>query len=583
MRMRHHCQVATKNPEEEPPEQRVPEAIEPTDEDSAQDEGSFDISARPIRRPPAPAPARRAPATGARAKSDVAAAEPARKSRGIGSGALVGLLSGGAGLAVGELVAVFAGGGPAAPAVAVGQKAISLTPRPLEEFAIRNFGSNDKTVLLIGVYVVIVLFSAAVGVLARYRLDAASVATAGFGAVGVLAAGTQSGAGISTLFPSVLGGVAAVMTLRALTRLGEAANESPQDRRRFLVSVLGTAAAAAVGGFGARAWIDSRYNAGPARAAVKIPKPAVSLPPVPASVHPNVPSLEPFFTPNAEFYRVDTALSLPQVNPADWTLRIHGMVDRPMEITFDQLLQMPLTEHDLTLTCVSNPVGGPYVGNARWIGAPLAPILRQAGVQSGAQQILATSTDGMTIGAPVEATLDGRESMLAVAMNGVALPIEHGFPCRMLIPGLYGFVSATKWVVDLELTTWAGATAYWVNEGWSQQAPVKTSSRIDVPGAGATVQEGTVIVAGTAWATHRGIAAVELQVDNGPWVETTLAMADTPDTWRQWSYAWTGAAKGSHTLTVRATDGTGTLQTSAIQDVAPNGSTGYHQISVQVS
>ena len=573
MSVRHHFHVANEN-EEEPPERRIPAAIEPSDDDSSEQESP------PVRRP-APRPVKKSAAAAGTGAKAAAAASP--RSRGILSGALVGLLSGGAGLAVGELVAVFVGGSPAAPAVAVGQKAISLTPRPLEEFAIRNFGSNDKTVLLAGVYVAIALFSAAVGVLARRNLDTASFFTAGFGAVGVLAAGTQSGAGITTLFPSILGGAAAVFALRKLTPLGESASESPEERRRFLLTVLGTAAGAAVGGFGARAWIDSRYNAAPARAALKIPKPAVALKPEPASVRPDVPALEPFFTPNSQFYRVDTALSLPQVNPEQWKLRIHGMVDRPMEITFDQLLKMPLAEHDLTLTCVSNPVGGPYCGNARWIGAPLAPILRQAGVQSGAQQILATSTDGMTIGSPVEATLDGREAMLAVAMNGEALPIEHGFPCRMLIPGLYGFVSATKWVVDLELTTWAGASAYWVNEGWSQQAPVKTASRIDVPGDGGSVQAGTVVVAGTAWATHRGIEAVEIQVDDGPWVETTLATSDTPDTWRMWSYAWSGAAKGSHTLTVRATDGTGTLQTSVVQDVAPNGSSGYHQISVRVN
>jgi DMSO/TMAO reductase YedYZ molybdopterin-dependent catalytic subunit len=619
MSMRHYRGVATTDDEEEP-QDRVPEAIEPVDDDFPDEEPkkpkrpakkaapSAKKAAQPAKwavppakktvppagraaaqpakktaRPVQPAGARRPPSGGGGAESVVEDARGPGRRLGFLLGALVGLLAGGAGLAVGELAAVFAGGAAAAPAVAVGQKAISLTPRPLEEFAIRNFGSNDKTVLLIGVYVAIALFSAAVGVVARHRLDVGSFLAAGFGAVGVLAAGTQSGASISTLFPSIFGGAAAVVTLRAFTPLGEAVGQSPQDRRRFVLGVLGTAAAAAVGGFGARAWIDSRYNAAPARAALKIPKPTVTVPPPPASVHPNVPNLEPFFTPNSEFYRVDTALTLPQVDPAQWKLRIHGLVDRPMEITFDQLLKMPLTEHDLTLTCVSNPVGGSYCGNARWIGAPLAPILRQAGVQSGAQQILATSTDGMTIGAPVEATLDGREAMLAVAMNGEALPIEHGFPCRMLIPGLYGFVSATKWVVDLELTTWAGASAYWVNEGWSQQAPVKTSSRIDVPGSGASVQEGTVVVAGTAWATHRGIAGVELQVDNGPWVETTLATADTPDTWRQWSYAWTGATKGSHTLTVRATDGTGAVQTSAIQDVAPNGATGYHQISVQVS
>jgi DMSO/TMAO reductase YedYZ molybdopterin-dependent catalytic subunit len=301
------------------------------------------------------------------------------------------------------------------------------------------------------------------------------------------------------------------------------------------------------------------------------------------TVRPNVSGLETFFTTNSSFYRVDTALSLPQVDPKTWALRIHGMVDRPVTLTFAELLKIPLIEHDQTLTCVSNPVGGPYCGNARWLGAPLAPLLRQAGIQVGASQILSRSTDGFTIGTPVETVLDGRESLLAVAMNGEVLPIEHGFPVRMLVPGLYGYVSATKWVVDLEITTFQDAQAYWVQEGWSQQAPVKTASRVDVPQDGATVSPGTVTVAGTAWATHRGIDAVEVRIDNGPWVETALAAADTSDTWRMWSYQWQDAQRGSHTVTVRATDGTGTLQTSVIQDVVPNGATGYHQITVNVA
>jgi DMSO/TMAO reductase YedYZ molybdopterin-dependent catalytic subunit len=274
---------------------------------------------------------------------------------------------------------------------------------------------------------------------------------------------------------------------------------------------------------------------------------------------------------------------VPQVDPETWKLTIHGMVERPFEITFAELLGYGFEEHDLTLTCVSNPVGGSYCGNARWLGTPLAPLLRRAGVRSGTDMILSTSTDGMTIGSPLEATLDGRQAMLAIAMNGQALPIEHGFPCRMLIPGLYGYVSATKWVTDLQLTTFAASSAYWTQQGWSPQGPVKTASRIDVPASGATVPAGPVVLAGTAWATHRGIAAVEVQIDNGPWQETTLATSDTPDTWRQWSYRWTDAARGAHTVQVRATDGTGTLQTSVVQDVVPDGATGYHSINVQVA
>jgi DMSO/TMAO reductase YedYZ molybdopterin-dependent catalytic subunit len=504
---------------------------------------------------------------------------------GVVRGTLAGLVAGGAGLAVGELAAVITGEA-SSPAVAVGQWAIGLTPTWLEQLAIRNFGTHDKRVLLIGVYVVLALISAAAGVLARRHLTWASYLAAGFGVVGMVAAATRPNATAGFLFPSLLAGLAAVLVLRWLTILSLQDTEpgaGADERRRFLLSLLGSAAVAAVGGFGAKAWIDSRYDAEPAREAVKLPQPATVLPEPPATVHPNVPGLGPFFTPNAQFYRVDTTLTVPQVDPATWRLRVHGMVDRPFEITFEELLGYAFEEHDLTLTCVSNPVGGSLCGNARWLGTPLAPLLRRAGVQSGADMILSTSTDGMTIGSPVEAVLDGRQAMLAVAMNGQALPIEHGFPCRMLIPGLYGYVSATKWVTDLNLTTFASSSAYWTQNGWSAQGPVKTASRIDVPASNATVSAGEVVLAGTAWATHRGVDAVEVQIDNGPWRTATLATSDTPDTWRQWSYTWSGASRGTHTVQVRATDGTGTLQTSAVQDVVPDGATGYHSINVQVS
>jgi DMSO/TMAO reductase YedYZ molybdopterin-dependent catalytic subunit len=513
----------------------------------------------------------------------------ARRAGHIVRGGLVGVIAGGAGLAVGELVAVITGE-QSSPAVAVGQWAISHTPTAVEQFAIRNFGSDDKRMLLIGVYAVLALASAGAGVLARTRLTLASWIAAAFGIVGMFAAASRPNAGISYLLPSLLAGAAAVLVLRWLTILAAAAADTEaapragqEERRRFLLATLGTAAGALVGGFGAKAWINSRYNASAARATVALPKPETALPEPPASVHPDVSGLGPFFTPNSQFYRVDTALSVPQVNPNTWKLRVHGMVDRPFEITFDELLKYAFEEQDLTLTCVSNPVGGSYCGTARWLGTPLAPLLRRAGVQSGSDMILSTSTDGMTIGSPVEATLDGRQAMLAIAMNGEVLPIEHGFPCRMLIPGLYGYVSATKWVTDLNLTTFAESAAYWTANGWSPQGPVKTASRIDVPNNNATVSAGTVVLAGTAWATHRGVAAVEVQINNGAWHEATLATSETPDTWRQWTYQWSNAARGSYQVAVRATDSTGATQTSTVAGPPPDGATGYHTITVQVA
>ncbi|MEZ0111113.1 DMSO/TMAO reductase YedYZ molybdopterin-dependent catalytic subunit [Catenulispora sp. EB89] len=509
---------------------------------------------------------------------------------GVLTGGVIGLLAAAVGVAAGEfgaaLSAAFGASAPKAAVVAVGEWAIELSPAWLREAAIRNFGSHDKTALLTGVYITIGVLSVITGVVARRYLDVGTGLAAAFGLLGLVAAVTRPVVGVGSWFPALLAGAATVIVLRQLTLWslqptvsGSAAD--PNERRRFLVTLFGTGAGALIGGFGSRAWLNSRYNVAPARAAVVLPEAATPLPQVPASVHPAIPDLEPFFTPNAQFYRVDTALTVPQVDPHEWMLRIHGMVDRPFSVSFADLLRMPLEEHDLTLTCVSNTIGGPYCGNARWLGAPLAPLLRQAGVQAGADQILSTSFDGMTIGTPVEAVLDGRQAMLAVAMNGQTLPVEHGFPCRMLVPGLYGYVSATKWVVDLELTTFAKAAGFWVGEGWAQQAPVKTASRIDVPGTGATLAAGTIAVAGVAWATHRGVAGVEVQVDKGPWVTADLAAADTPDTWRQWSYPW-HATPGRHTLTVRCTDGTGTLQTPVVQDTLPDGATGYHSIQVTI-
>jgi DMSO/TMAO reductase YedYZ molybdopterin-dependent catalytic subunit len=504
----------------------------------------------------------------------------------IARGALVGVVSGGVGLAVGELVSVFTGQA-SSPVTAVGEWAISVTPTSLEQFAIRNFGSNDKMVLLTSVYVVLAVVTAADGVLARTRLTIAGILTAAFGVGGAVAAITRPAANASWLLPSLFAGVAATLALRWLTHLALKQRESPvepSDRRHFLLSTAGTAAGVLVAGYGGRAWNNSRHNvSAAARAKVVLPTPKNVLPKPPASTHPNVPGLKPFFTPNSQFYRVDTALTVPQVDPKDWKLKIHGMVDRPFEITFDELLSYAFEEHDMTMTCVSNPVGGPYIGNARWLGTPLAPLLRRAGVHSGADMILSTSTDGLSIGSPVEAVLDGRQAMLAIAMNGEVLPTKHGFPCRMLIPGLYGYVSATKWLTDLKLTRFDADLAYWTLRGYTPQAPVKTASRIDVPANRATVPAGKVVLAGTAWANHRGIAAVEVQIDGGAWQEATLATADTPDTWRQWSYQWANAPKGSHTVKVRATDGTGAVQTSAVQGVVPNGATGHHSIRVKVS
>ena len=364
-----------------------------------------------------------------------------------------------------------------------------------------------------------------------------------------------------------------------------AATPSPgppdESRRRFLVTGGVAAGTFVVGGLGGRV-LAERGAVTRARASLKLPRPALTpgdhLPP---GTDFHIPGLSSFVTPNASFYRVDTALILPQVAPDAWRLRIHGMVEREIEVSFADLLRRPLIETYVTLTCVSNPVAGPYIGNARWLGASLASLLREARPRAGADQILSTSTDGYTSGTPVQAVLDGRDALLAVAMNGQPLPVEHGFPARMVVPGLYGYVSATKWVTDLKLTTFAAETGYWAQRGWLQQAPIKTESRIDVPFSGATKPAGRTAVAGVAWAQHRGIDAVHVRVDRGPWQEATLAAVPGIDTWRQWVWYW-DATPGTHLIEARATDDTGYTQTASQAPPPPNGASGYPAVQVTV-
>ena len=345
-------------------------------------------------------------------------------------------------------------------------------------------------------------------------------------------------------------------------------------RRAFLLTAGASVAVAAIGEVAGRQ-LSTRHNVSAARSAVRFPQAADPAPPLPAGVNLPVPGISPFITPNGQFYRVDTALIVPEVDPANWQLRIHGMVDREITVTYGELLRRPLIENYMTLCCVSNPVAGPYIGNAKWLGASLASLLREARPQAGASQLLCTSTDGFTSGTPLTVVLDGRDALVAVAMNGAALPVEHGFPARLVVPGLYGYVSACKWVVDIEVTTFQQAVAYWAQRGWSQQAPIKTESRIDVPLSGSRVRAGRVAVAGVAWAQHKGIEAVEVQVDGGPWHEATLAAVPNIDTWRQWVWEWEDAGVGQHTVQARATDKTGYTQTALQADVAPNGATGY--------
>jgi DMSO/TMAO reductase YedYZ molybdopterin-dependent catalytic subunit len=351
------------------------------------------------------------------------------------------------------------------------------------------------------------------------------------------------------------------------------------DRRKFLVAGGSAAALAAATGFGGQYLQNKRFSVN--TASVKLGKPAVKPPAVPKAAQiTDIQGLSSFYTPNTHFYRVDTSLVIPQVSPQSWQLRIHGMVERPLTLTFAELMKRPMIDHDVTLTCVSENVGGGYIGNARWQGTLLADLLKEAGVQKGADQIVMRDVNGMNLGVATDPVMDGRTSLLAVGMNGQPLPQEHGFPVRVVVPGLYGYVSACKWVVDMELTTFAAFDAYWTHRGWSQQAPIKTESRIDTPKGGGTAA-GLVTIAGVAWAQHRGIEAVEVGID-GTWHQAKLASQDTIDTWRQWYYPW-HATSGRHTLQVRATDKTGHTQTAIKHGPEPNGATGYHTVQLTVA
>jgi DMSO/TMAO reductase YedYZ molybdopterin-dependent catalytic subunit len=508
-----------------------------------------------------------------------AAAADAPAGRSALGGAVAGLVSLGVFLAVAELAAAVVGPA-AAPAVAIGQTAIDAAPHQLKDYAVRTFGTADKPVLLAGVLVVLAVLAALAGVAAARRLRYGLGALALLTVVTAGLAVTRPSGRAADAAPAVLGGLAAAAALTTL-RQRRATAEGPEavSRRALLGYGLAWTAAAAVAGTVGRQLLAGASRATASRRAVVLPPVASAAP---AAVgDPQAPGAAPFHTANADFYRVDTALTVPQVDAATWRLRLHGMVDRPVTFTFDQLLAMPLVERDITLTCVSNEVGGPYVGTARWTGVPLGPLLEAAGLQPGATQLLSRSVDGWTCGTPVEVVTDGRDALLAVAMNGSPLPLEHGFPVRMVVPGLYGYVSATKWLTDLEVTTFE-KKAYWATRGYAEQAPIKVSSRIDTPKPFAPVKHGRVAVAGVAWAQHTGIAKVEVSVDGGPWQAARLAGEDGVDTWRQWVFPW-DATPGAHRLSVRATDKAGRLQDAVRRPVYPDGATGRQELVVTVT
>ncbi len=518
-----------------------------------------------------------------------------------GAGALVGIVTALVALGVAQIVAALLSSPIGEPVAAVGELSIDHTPAAVKNFAIREFGSSDKIVLVWGIRGVLIIFAAVIGILAVRKLWQGMVGLAVFAAIGVYAALIQPSATATDALPSLVGAGVATFALsyfsrraaplavragacatrprqpratgaRAIERPGLAAGRDGRARQdRAGPGPAQIPARQRRGGRHLADYLRRRLLAGREQGRRRHPEGAQApaagpaAPPLPPGTNLKIPGLSSFITPNSSFYRVDTAIVLPEIAPSSWQLRIHGLVRKELVLSFEELIKRPLIEDYVTLCCVSNPVGGPYVGNAKWLGASLRSLLQEAGIKAGASQLLATSSDGFTSGTPVQVAMDsGRDSLLAVAMNDTALPVAHGFPVRQVIPGLYGYVSACKWIVDIEVTTYEAAQAYWVPRGWNSQAPIKTESRIDVPTGQNPIKAGKrMSIAGVAWAQHKGIEAVEVRVGAGPWQPAKLAATPDLDTWRQWAYEWdVNVAPGNYLIEARATDKTGYTQTA---------------------
>lgn len=482
--------------------------------------------------------------------------------------ALTGLLALVAALAAGHLVAAFVGLS-ASPYLAVGNAAIDLTPSWLKDFAVSTFGTNDKLVLLTGMAVVLAGIGVAAGLASRTSPTPGTVVAVLLGVVGLAAVLTRPDVGQLSVLAPLASLAAGVYVFRFLHR-----DTEPDETRRDFLITAGLAAAAGIAGqvFGSRTDVEG------SRRAVGNLTPKTKAPEVPINADFLKDGTPSFITGNKDFYRIDTALSVPRIRAEEWTLRIHGMVERPTVLTFDEIRNRDLVEETVTLTCVSNEVGGPYISTANFTGIKIGDVLREAGVRAGADQLFSTSDDGFTAGSPLDYVLE--RGLIAIGMNGEPLPAEHGFPARLVVPGLYGYVSATKWVTDLNVTTFAKDQGYWIPRGWATRAPIKTMSRIDRP-KGLSKIQGRTVVAGTAWAQPKGVAKVEVRADGGPWQEAELGADVSDSTWRMWRLEL-DLKPGSHTVECRATDKSGYTQDQARLEPIPDGATGWHSISFTV-
>jgi DMSO/TMAO reductase YedYZ molybdopterin-dependent catalytic subunit len=507
--------------------------------------------------------------------------------------AAAGLTAAAAVLAVTEFLALIIA--PASSSLlAVGSLVIDLAPPWLKEITIALFGTANKVVLLILVGLLVAMLAVAAGILERRRPPWGAALLGVVGLVALTAVLTRAEATVFWAIPTVVGVLVGVIVLRrligmldrwdttAVAKGQEAVARTGLARRSFLTALGATAAGAVLVGVASRAVNAATSVATTVREALRLPAATTRAAAIPAGAELDVPGITPLVTANRDFYRIDTALQVPQIDASQWRLRITGLVEQEVEIGWDELVALPMQESYVTLMCVSNDVGGDLTGNALWLGHPIRNLLARARPLAQADMVLSRSQDGWTAGTPLEVLQDpNRDALLAIGMNGELLPIEHGFPVRMVVPGLYGYVSATKWVVEMKVTRFADDVGYWTPRGWSELGPVKTHSRIDVPRQSSLLPAGLQAIAGIAWSQHVGIERVEVRIDGGAWQEAQLAEAISADTWRQWKFEWQ-AEEGVHAIEVRATDVSGFTQTEPYVPVAPDGAEGYHGITVQV-
>ncbi len=462
------------------------------------------------------------------------------------------------------------------PVLAVGAAVVDATPTPVKTWAIRQFGTADKSILIGSVLAATLVLAGLIGILAQHHRRRGQLLIGLLVLPVIGAVLTRPDVQTLDLVPAILAVIIAPAVLGLLT--APPSRGHVEDRRAFLLAA-GVAAALTVAAAGAGQFIIRTRSL---LTDIVLPKAAAPLPALPAGLESQVPRISPFRTPINDFYRVDTKLTVPLVDHTTWHLDIDGMVGKKLRFSYEELLAMPLVERDITLTCVSNEVGGPYVGAARWLGVPLLTLLDRAGIKDGPDQVLSTDVDGFTISTPLAVIRDGRDALVAVGMNGQPLPRKNGFPARLVVPGIYGFVGATKWLTKLTLTTYDNAESYWTKRKWATDAPIQISSRIDTPQPFTSIKKGKQMTGGVAWSQHHGVAKVQMQVDGSGWQDAELGPDAGIDYWRQWRFQW-DATPGSHTLAVRAIGKDGTVQTAARRTPFPEGSTGIQQLSVTVS